>query len=381
MRFVSTFDRHRKEPGKSLPAYAKERRLQLGKDIAERHKIYLDTKYWVLLRDHKLNRLASSTMARLSDLLHEGVRSRRLICPISGDVFAEILKQEDPATLQASVDLIDVLSEGVSTLARSERVRMELLYFTLTGRPDAVRYYPPETFVWTKLAYVLGFATPTRTPFPPEEDLMLQKAFLDQMWEMSLSDMINTLGADGVRQIPQMPDASEDLNRGKLSERRESPSLNQVILSEIAGLLSILESDVREMFTYLYKEKTGGARAQEDGSAAVEAREFMDLVYDGFRLKRFSTELPCLRIPATLHAAILCDPGRRYKKGDLTDIDHAETALPYFDMFLTEHSLRHLLTRSDLALDRLYDCIVISQPEDAVREIERILSQEAASPR
>ena len=84
--------------------------------------------------------------------------------------------------------------------------------------------------------------------------------------------------------------------------------------------------------------------------------------------------MPSLRIPATLHAAIRWERNRKYEANDMHDIGHASTALPYFDTFLTEHSLRHLLTRKDLGLDRLYDCMVVSDPRVATETIRGAIS-------
>jgi hypothetical protein len=200
------------------------------------------------------------------------------------------------------------------------------------------------------------------------------------MWGISLADMLDTMGIDAVREMPRMPGISNKLNAGKFAHADENSSFEQIFLSELAGVLDSLESEFREMFSYLYEHVTGMTPAMEDAPAADAARLFANLIYHGFRLTRFSTELPALRIPATLHAAIRWDTARKFRPNDIHDIRHAEAALPYFETFLTEHSLRHLLTRSDLALDRLYDCRVISEPHEAITEIERVISQPATAP-
>lgn len=378
MRFVDTFGKHRNEPGKSLDAYLKERRLALGTSIADRHKIYLDTKYWLLLRDYRLGRSENPAIARLSFLLEDGVRSGKLICPMSADIFLEILKQTDPVTLKCSVELIDTLSKGVSVLAPEERGQMELLHFVQKTLFSEANCHSPEVFVWTKLAYALGFTAPHDNRFSPEEELVIQKGFLDQMWEASLADMIDTIGINAIREMPRMPDISEHLNMGKFAHASENDSFEAVFLSEIAGILDILKPGFGEMFAYLY-ESLGGAATKKEISASDGPQQFANLIYHGFRLKRFSTELPSIRIPATLQAAIRWDLNRKYRPTDMHDIRHAEVALPYFDTFLTERSLRHLLTRTDLGLDRLYGCTVTSDPNRAVEEVEKVVSRDEAT--
>jgi hypothetical protein len=241
--------------------------LGLGEAIADRHKVYLDTKYWLLLREDKFSRSHDPVIAKLSELLDEGVRSKRLICPISTDMFVEIFKQTDPVTLGCSVELVDTLSEGVSVLASKERARMELLHFVRQNIFGEQSCHSPHIFVWTKLPYVLGFTTPCNTPFSPEEELTIQKAFLDQMWGISLADMLDTMGIDAVREMPRMPDISNKLNAGKFVHADQNSSFEQMFLSELAGVLDSLESEFREMFSYLYEHVTGMTPAMEDAPA------------------------------------------------------------------------------------------------------------------
>jgi len=375
MGFVSTFDKHRIETGKSLDGYLKECRLALGSAIACRHKVYLDTKYWLLLRNNRLGRLNDPVIAKVSALLHKGARDAKLICPISAEVFLEILKQTDPVTLRCSIELIDALSEGVSLLAPQERVRMELLYFALRNMFGDSSCHSPEIFVWTKLAYVLGFMSFYNTPFSLEEELTAQKVFLDQMWQITLTEMVQKIGFESFSEKSRLAHTSGELNTGKFAHADENSSYEETFLSEIAGILEILKPEFVEMISYLHEKFVAKVLSKQEIPASEEAQQLANIVYHGFRLKRFSTELPSLRVPAALHAAIRWETKRKYKQGDAYDIQNATAALPYFDTFLTENSLRHLLTRNDLALDSLYNCTVISDPKRAIPEIEKTISQ------
>jgi hypothetical protein len=314
-------------------------------------------------------------IAELADLLIDGVTSTKLICPISSDVFLEIIKQTDPETLSCTVGLIDMLSEGISVLSPEERKRLELLHFLRRHVAGGESWHELKVFVWTKLAYVLGLTTPTHTRFSPEEELTIQKALFDQMWEISPRDMIETIGIAANRGMLRMPDISSKLNAGKLAHGDEVKSFHDVFLAEIAGILDALKPEFREILAYLYAKLTGRTVPEEELAASDASRQFANLIYHGFRLNRFTTELPSLRIPATLHAAVRMDRGQKYKATDMHDIGHATAALPYFDTFLTERNLRHLLTRQDLGLDRLYGCTVVSEPTEATETIRVATSQ------
>jgi hypothetical protein len=375
MRFVNTFEKHQRESDKSLDSYLNEKRLSLGQTIANRHKVYLDTRYWILLRDQRLGRSSNPEIAHLADLLVDGVRAKKLICPISNDIFLEILKRKDPETLNCSVELIDKLSEGVSILSLEERRRMELLHWVGKHFNGEENCHELGVFVWIKLAYVLGFTNPANTSFPREEELIISKSFLDHMWELSLTDIVGILGTTVIRGMPIMPDISNTLNVGKFTHAKEVKSLHGVFLSEIAGLLDTLKIEFREMCAYLYEKHTFQIPSDEELAASEAPQRFANLIYHGFQQKRFTTELPSLRIPSIVHAAIRYDRNRKFKANDIHDIGHATAALPYFDTFLTERSLQCLLTRNDLGLNDLYNCTVVADPSMAIETIRKATNQ------
>lgn len=373
MEIADAFDKHRSEPDKSLDAYLKERLLLMGQSVAHRHKVYLDTKYWLLLRDFAMGKLHDESIGRLSRLLHQGVSEAQLVCPISASTFMEISAQSDPETLRCSAQLIDTLSCGISALAWDERLRLELLYFLHRYTHGEDSCHSPHLLVWTKLVYTLGFTAPCNTPFQPHEELVMQKAFLDHMWSVSLADMIRVMGIDGFHQKPRPSRIAENLNQGKFAHAHENRTFQQMFLSELGGLLDGLKPFLRDAAIHWYAAETGNRPTAEELASSNDSQTLANMIYNLFRLGRLHTELPVIRIPATLHAAVRYDLSRRYKPTDMHDFHHAEVALPYCDTFLTEKSLKHLLTRSDLGLDRLYNCRVICDPREAVTAIERVM--------
>ena len=375
MEYVDTLEKHRAEPQKSLEAYAKERRVTLGKQLHRCKKIYLDTKYWILLRNSSMGMETELSVKNLLDSLEDGVWSGHLICPIGADIFSEILRQTDETTLLKSVSLIDRLSKGMVILFHEERFPLEVLYFVYKNLLGDSSYYPPDLFVWTKMAYILGFYTPGKTPFGKEEELAIQKAFLDQMWDVSLADMVNVIGVTNFLNNSPLDFNTDELNRNKKRFGDKCKSFEEIFLSELANLLDDMKPEFSEMLVFLSKRFPEFQVTGKAAKTAQSAQWFANLIYHAFRLKRFSTELPFLNIQASLHAAIWMDSKRKYKPTDIHDILHATAALPYFDVFLTERSLTHLLTRTDMALDRLYECRVVAKPTEANTEIARLLAE------
>jgi hypothetical protein len=96
-----------------VTAYVRRKRIALAHEIRDRTKVYLDTKYWALLRDVRLGRSECPDTTRLLDVLQARVSGGSLICPLNADIYFEVMKQDDEQTLMATAQLIDDLSLGV----------------------------------------------------------------------------------------------------------------------------------------------------------------------------------------------------------------------------------------------------------------------------
>lgn len=170
-----------------------QRRIQLGAEVVSRQRIYLDQRFWLLFRDASLSNCREDSVAELLAYLRASVEEGISICPISESVFIELLKQSDDSTRIATAQLVDELSRGVTLIPFDERVQQELCnsFYTYAG---ATELTPISELVWTKLSYIFGEILPYNTPFQPEEELAVQKAFADHMWDISLCEMVERLG-------------------------------------------------------------------------------------------------------------------------------------------------------------------------------------------
>jgi len=374
MKIVDSFEKHRSEPEKTLEAYTREMRMALGNEIAGLKKIYLDSKYWLLLRDAAIGRRRDGEITELLAVLRNGVQEGRIVCPISEDIFSEVLNQSDTETLNETSNLIDALSKGISILSEQERIGFETLYFIrrTIGGEDSV--HSPDILVWTKLAHVLGAVHPTSTPFSPQEELVIQKAFFDQMWTISLSQMIKIMGKEAVSRMPRLNDLSYVLNEGKIKYAHENKSFKQLFLSELAGVLDECVPIFEDTMVYLFEKEQGYQPTANEVNSSKAGKQIANAVYNLFRKNKLQSYFPTLVIGAGLHAAVRWDLKRKFKKNDLHDLRHAQTALSYFDFFFTEHSLRDLVTRSNVAFDKKYTREVVSHPNEAIRRAKEICS-------
>lgn len=191
MKFVNTFDSPLQKPDETFDTYSKNQKIKLGKSISDRKKIYLDTKYWIYLRDAHLNRAKNESEYQFLALLDQLLGKNKIICPISEDIFLEVLKQSDRQTLTATVNLIDKFSQGISLLSFEERLLLELFYFS--SITNNIPVYEMQELVWTKLAYTLGFITNHSNRLNANQNNLLKKCFFDQLWSIKLIDIVDVL--------------------------------------------------------------------------------------------------------------------------------------------------------------------------------------------
>jgi hypothetical protein len=313
MKFISTITHHLQTPGATVEQYARSKRIALAHEIRGAQKIYLDTKFWILLRDARLGRPDSNDVGKLLQILETLVLRRKVLCPLSVDTFAEIFKQSDPSTLRATVQLIDDLSMGISILELGERVDLEVSHFIREKTKGSGAVYALDDLVWTKTAYVLGFVTPIPHGLPNKKSMAIQKAFVDQMWIITLTDMLDHMGTIAPQDSKAWfsEDTTEKLNQGKLSHMHEYSSFKQLFLNELAGLLDVHKPMLADLMRHIYESDTGKIATWDEVEMADSGRLVVNLIYHAFRLNKIKSEMPSFRAYAGLHAAMRWDAKRK----------------------------------------------------------------------
>lgn len=348
----------------SFEDYARAKRVQLGKSIEGVKKIYLDTKFWVDLCDVSLGKKSDTVLEQMELTCKELVTTNKAIFPISYRIFHEVLKQTDEKSLKKTACLIDQLSKGITILSENERFDDELRYF-IHSQSNNGELFEPSVFVWNKMPYVLGRVNPDFEAFNPEENEEIQKRFFDHMWNISLSDMIDTMGMDAVRSWPKGDDISKELTLGKQKAVNENKTLHATYMSEIAGILDVNHERIREMLWYSFVQSQPDQGQDEEEKDKTDVQPFLNLIYNAFDQNKMKFLLPSWDVIAKLHAVIRWDTNRLYKANDLDDIGHSMTALPYFDYFFTERSFASLIKQ--IGYDTKYSCVVASSPKDVSR--------------
>jgi len=370
---ADTLSHHLENREEDVRTYVRRKRVALAHEIKSRKKVYLDTKYWVLLRDVRLGRskcdAAPELLRRLEVLVEDGA----IICPLNADVFFEVLKQKDSSTLTATVHLLDDLSLGVSLIPVLQRIDLEVFHFLDSSRFGPKATYDIDELVWTKAAYVLGFVTPDCHTLSQDMNAAVQKAFCDHMWDLGLTDMLDVMGTRVAARIgTAFPDVSDELNRGKFAHLHEHASFKSLFLAEVCGVLDACMSEFSELMQYIFTRDTGTELREAERCNDNSGRLLADAIYNVFRLNRDANRFPTIRVRAGLHEAMRWDRKSRFKPNDTCDFRHAEAALPYCDYFLTERSLCSLLQNRNLGFDRIFRCRTFHALADALGALARI---------
>lgn len=103
---------HEKNNKVSLKEYVDSEQIKLSDSIKDRIKIYLDTKFWIYLRDGMKEK--NDKYSILYTILKELVKNGKIVCPLSFSVYSEVSKQSDKETRIMTAKIIDELSLGIS---------------------------------------------------------------------------------------------------------------------------------------------------------------------------------------------------------------------------------------------------------------------------
>lgn len=365
-KLKESFDRHRASPEISIDQYVRARQLAFAELVLARQRVYLDKKYWILMREVAMGRDAPETAHALLAGLRRRVRSRSAICPISESLFMELMKQSDLETRRTTASLIDELSEGVTLIPQPARVATEVAHFIHSQAGQSV--YPIENLVWSKLSYVLGVQHPVSAAFDPAEMRVIQKAFFDHMWECSLVEMIDLL-ADATPPAFDYDRLAEKLNAGSALHAGEIASFQQVYSAEIRGSLSVAAPVARQV---LEQFAAGGAAALAEMSEPERRdheQQLLEYFCGAIKQKEVAVALRTLHIGALCHAAVRWDKRRKLTGNDLFDFHHAEAAVGYCSVFLTDGPLHTMLQQRHMKIGEYFPCKVISSPEEAASHI------------
>lgn len=366
----STIDVHRAHPEVDLETHTRNKQIDLATSLKGRRAIYLDLKFWIGLRDAQAAGNTHHPYSALLASIRKVVANGRAFCPISDSCFLEVFKQSDRATRRRTAALIDELSLGVTIIAFDLRVGTEIAHLLHAAvMPEQV--YPLDQLVWTKLSYALGYFNPRNGGFDEQSGRAIEKAFFDHVWTIPLLEIEQYIGdAVSTKDPGHHERLAHTLNQGIAEHAPGIKSFKQVYEHELIGVMDYYAIRAADILCNMAPPYLGQCPAKNTDEYKAIERHCLSLLVGAMSSDKGKTTLRTLHIKTSIYAAVRWSKGQKLKANDFFDIQHAAAAVGYCDAFFTERSLANLLTRSDLALDKLYDCTVAFDPEAALEYVE-----------
>jgi hypothetical protein len=351
----------------TIDKYARARQVVLAREISERKKVYLDTCFWIALRDAALR---GARAVELLNKLKTGVANGTLICPISQSTFIEVMKQSyTPERRIGTAALIDELSLGVSLIDSETRTATEIAHFIYQrlGQHDL---YAMQELVWTKGGYTLGYLHPMLDDVDEDIQLQVQEAFLDEMWEQTFSGIAASIGADTAPLKDNLKESAEQINRDIHYHSSTLISYEQTYMDEVIGALDVC-GDVAVDIMGEMALRAGHVPLKPETAEWNECRIMGRNILRVSFLKSLAQEtVRTIHALASLHAGLRWQRRTNFTDHHYYDFDHAAAAVAYCDAFFTEGFLSNLINANHIRLDQLNGCETTDELERAISIIQ-----------
>ena len=345
-----------------IDRYLMKKSLEISKQIQGLKLIYLDTNYWLRLRDELPNKWEQKS--EFSEIVLDLFNAGKCLFPISNITYYEILKQQDENSRRNTFEIISKLSSGISLLNDKERIKIEFAHWMATGQ-NKVEHAANE-LVWSKTPTVIAYNEFASIDYSGGT-IDLQDAYFDFMAEMPLSDITPDAS---LRQNPFVfKDNVDDFNANKKLYEYQNKTYGQLFLSEIGGMLDEAEDLFNQVMQAKFFYDTGRVPTTEEIKNSGKLCRFT--IYNLFKLNKIGTLFPFFQVCADIYSSFRWNKSRIYKDGnDTLDVMHAAAALPYCDYFFTERELATIISQRKLG--ELYNCKVASKQADVIQLLKKI---------
>lgn len=359
-------------PDTDEASYLWRYRRVLVRGIQATKIIYLDTNFWVRLRDAEnagyTGAAASADARDLLTRLRALTKARCAICVGHASSFLELVKQS-PQSLRVTARLFDQLSEGIVIAPPDDRRYWEAgdFVFDQLGLPnsDGLGY-------WSKIGQVLTSKLPDSFwKIPDGIRQAVGKAVLDALWNARLEEILAQFDWD-----PRMKlDSDIDPETIARVEERKAQQLADGKSRQAIRVESFSEH-IAAYYPPLFRRHLQKCNAVEGyGWDARSINEKCDALIEKaiahFRADRLGVLLPMAALQSDLYSLFEIDAGHRLTSNDWADWEHATAALPHSDVFLTEAHLAHQL-KNVLHADARFNCTIASNFAEANAALDQL---------
>lgn len=350
-------------------AQMRQRSTQTAAALAAKRKVYLDVRFWIVLRDVVRGKETGGDALALLDALRDGVARGAIVCPLSDSIFAELLKQEDESSRLATAVVIDELSRG-ATLRPIEARIFEEVFAALRLFMKSPDQRPAADFVWSCPAAMIGF-----DEIPPPEGYPIPiPVVIDKIHSLRLVDVLNKAGANLPAASPFTREFAAQMTLDSAHHADELRSFAQTDDAETRGAVEMALPFASAALDILAREN-GEALAAEPARDTTNG--LLNMMHAILTKERFRHLMPTPRALASFHAAVRWDKKRQFHENDFYDFYHATAAFGYCDYLFVERSLASLAVTKHIKLPRR-DEVTVAKDIGACVDIIRAVNRASA---
>lgn len=364
---------HIKHPEMSVQDLVKCKFKELSDSLQTKKKIYLDTCYWIRIRDAELGCAKSPTFEKILKCLRQLVADGKIVCPISDVTFIEILSQTDSHTRNTTARLCDELSCRVAL--RSERYRAECEIETLIRDPMATGGNNIFAQVWVRPCFIFGdLPVPYSDQLSEDLNNALQKCTIETVWDSSTFVEMSDKSENSRRSLDWQDVTANQINADKVKWEHEISTFKKALMSEIRGVLSVNSEHATNVLVRMYFEQGGSEDAFDLNSIESTREGILHMLATALidRPAQVALRLPTTYMHSLCHAAVRYDKKRKFNGNLLRDFHHGTAGVPYFDAMFTEKSLHVLLTAKHVDVNSLFPCQIFSDEDKVLSYLESI---------
>jgi len=359
-------------PDIDVDTYLLSYRSVLVRGIQATKIIYLDTNFWIRLRDAEnaefTGALAAADARALLTRLRALTKTRSVICVGHAASFLELVKQS-PQSLRVSARIFDQLSDGIVIAPPDEQRYCEARDFVFDNlglpEPNALGY-------WSKIGQVVTSQLPaTLQNIPDGSRQAVGKALLDVLWNAGLEEVLAQFNWDPRMKLNSDIDSEtiarvESRKAQQLADRKSRQAIRVETFSEhiVTNYATLFHRQLHRCNAF---EGYGwNARTINDKCDAL-----IEETIACFRADRMGFRLPMAVLLSELYSLYEFDAGYELTCNDWVDWQHAAAALPHSDVFFTEAHLAHQL-KNVLHADEKFNCTIASNLDEAIDILDEL---------
>jgi hypothetical protein len=317
-------------------SYKNQKIKELNGFTSNKIKIYLDLKYLIKIRE-SLTEKDTSVNKRIFFRLKELVNNGKVICPFSESILDEILKQSPERRIKTA-EVLDILSKNISF--------KPLIYIFIREFRNVLNFYSgmnqEKINYWDYPISLLGYLD-FEISDTNEIDINFTKILF---YEGMITETIQ-----------------EIISRHKKVECTAISSIAEKIINSTP-----YDSKANSIETIIYNElKSCFISIGEE----LKMPQFVIEQLQDFKSKDIEKIAPSIFVFCSLHAELIKDSSKKYKRNDYYDILHSCLAIPNCDYFFTEDSFMYR-TKNVLKMDKKYKVHIESKPQHILSLLENI---------